>query len=250
MSPKRATNRAFVLTVVLIVSHACRDVPNVAGPVPRSGLVASAVHVPSRRADTRLPRWTSQVDSILWAAIANSDSLATVGFKLPGTTRGVWQHEWLIPPANIRLNVDALRQRSGIQIVSVSSELPKARIRVTDIADLKWLRALPFIDYVEPAYMKLILSSDPGCTNESYGHTSTVLASGDTIGAPFFSMNIVQAWENWPFARGSGARVAILDTGVWDGTGSAFNPTNFTAGFSADPLRSFHERNTVSGLDP
>lgn len=211
----------------------------------RSAIVASEVGLEQTKAS-----WSDMSDSSLWATIVKSDTVVVLGLKEVGTTRGVERGRPTISAGQWRTRIEALESDKESPVISADrSKLPVVRVRPKDIAALSRLRRLPFVDYVEPNYVPLLLASTSGCASSGIsggsgdsgfgGQLSPTFPSGDEVSSTYFSyegpqgsngMNVANAWQ---LATGIGVTIGVTDTGLDISAGSEFGATHFTSGQSA-----------------
>jgi len=142
--------------LVLMAASGCSDTVDAPVAPPTLAVAASTVTVPPRNADTRMFRWSDAPDSALWAEAARGDTLFAVGLKSPGAERGYFKGQRLIAATDWINSRQALSAASGVRLVWIDSLLPLVRIKISDPAMLARVRRLPFIDYIEPAYVSNI----------------------------------------------------------------------------------------------
>jgi hypothetical protein len=81
--------------------------------------------------------------------------IVVVGLKAPGIARGIWRGQFLIIPAGRNAARERVQQVSGVTILQESASLPALEVKIRSLQALSALRALPVIDYVEPAVMEI-----------------------------------------------------------------------------------------------
>ncbi len=156
--------------------------------------------VPPRGTGISNRHWTLFSDSVAWQYAAASDTVFTVGLKLPGTTRGTYRgHPYIALPqwANY---ATMLASSAGVALVKIDSLLPQARVLVKSPVALAVIRRLPFVDFVEPTLLRLDLA-DSGCEYDPFLNPSSYTASGDILPQHFPGMRIPAAWgiSKWPW---------------------------------------------------
>lgn len=193
--------------------------------------------------------WAGVSDSALWQEIISSDSTLNVGLKLPGTERGVVRGRATVDRASWRLFVASIRADSSLSVRSVDSvRFPLVRVSVHDQATLSRIRQLPFVDFAEPAHIKIHYFSGCGSSDswssggsssgdETFGDALEQISSPtggvDQVAAVYESgtgMNIPQSWK---LTAGQGVTVGVTDTGVDTLGSSEFNSGYVSTGASA-----------------
>ena len=89
-------------------------------------------------------------NSKLWGFISDGTGLALVGIKFPGVARGVYRDAVLIDRSEFDSYATALSQQVGVEIVEQHPVLPVVKVKFADANAFALVRALPFVDYVEP----------------------------------------------------------------------------------------------------
>lgn len=215
-------------------------------PTRQASLNVPQGSAPPRGAETRLPQWSTQPDSLLFAHTATLDTVFAIGIKAPGRTRGVYRGQWLLDEVTWAGARSDLAVRSGVRVVFVDTLLPIIRAKITSVGALAVIRRLPFVDYVEPAYLPARgLYDDSGCDYPSWsGYTD--FAPGpynDVQPETYRMMNIDRAWSA---TAGEGVWIGLTDTGVnlYDPGESEFD-WRFSTG--AVPNRQFRQTATTDG---
>ncbi|HEV2149121.1 MAG TPA: S8/S53 family peptidase [Longimicrobiaceae bacterium] len=212
----RTTQAVCALPIVILA--ACADGPGAKDPVsvdwvsPTSSM--SAGEVPSRKSD---PKYTfvHMSDDSLWTLVAQGDGTAVVGLKAPGANRGEFQGRVLLTRSERRQGVQALLALPGVTVEQEHGELPIIRVKVTDAASFSLLRALPFVDYAEPARLRSGVSYSTGGWGCSYTLASgrtMYYPGGDVVPVTYGMMGITNAWRR---SSGSGKTVGLTDTGIY-----------------------------------
>lgn len=152
----------LVLLVPLLALTACRDaVAPATSIVPAR--ISPAMFAPG---DTGIRDWNLLPDSVLWRYVVESDSTATVGIKEPGSLRGFEKGRVLVSQQTWRGAKAAIAAISGIRVVKSDTLIPWSQVRLSSPQMLATLRALPFVQYVEPAYIvprKIPFWAGSGC---------------------------------------------------------------------------------------
>jgi subtilisin family serine protease len=176
--------------------------------------------------------WSDLSDSALWNVVAAMDSMVAVGLKAPGAAHGVVRGRPVIARALWRASIGSLRGDPEARITGAdSSHLPVVHLKLNGVRALTRLRALPFVDFVEPARQRVQFAS--GGVDAPYTGSYLVVYNSaglpDSVSYAFSMMNIDRAWY---YSKGDGVTIGITDTGVdWSGD-SQFSPANFSAGDS------------------
>lgn len=195
-----------------------------AGP----GLTNSTVATVPPRPD-KPNSWRNRATSDLWQALAQSDSSAVVGLKLPESARGIFRGRLLIPQAAQDEAIASLTAGGLITLQRRINQAPAILARISSLEALTELRQSPWIDYIEPSrFRSAPLDGSIGCgsmnswTDERY-HTP----AGDLVPWSYTSghHDIVGAWAR---SRGDNVVVVILDTGL------DYTQTQFSTRFNAN----------------
>lgn len=246
------------VALLLLAAAACQDNTNLP-PLDAASASAGAERIPTRAQES--PRGSAhRTDAELWQRIAQGGGKAMVGLKAPGRPRGVWKHEILVSPAEWSQGRAAVRALPGITYLEDLPPLPVALVHVADPAALARLRALPMVDYVEPARSpkagasaggpELRSSSESGSSScsapESYsepymGQTSL----GDKYGYSYGGNHnhVVDAWRR---SQGDNVRVAFIDTGMDPDQGQFTDPAQFNPR-PAEYTRAFYMVDATGG---
>jgi hypothetical protein len=159
-------------------------------------------------------------DTMLWRRIAQAGGVAAIGLKTPGQSRGMSPRgQVLVSPPEWARAIDVVSAMPGVAVVRRDTLRPVIRARLATPATVTTLRALPHVDYVEPAIIvaENLWASGPswsfiGCSDELYeGTQHRYLPSGDAMPIHFDSMYIVRAWA---YATGDSVTIGLTDTGV------------------------------------
>jgi subtilisin family serine protease len=157
-------------------------------------------------------------DTMLWRRIAEAGGVAAIGLKTPGQSRGMSADgRILVSPPEWARAIDVVSAVRDVAVVRRNTLRPVIRARVANPAAVTALRALPHVDYVEPAIIiaENLWASTPGCDDSPYqSNQYRYLPSGDIMPIHFDSMNIVRAWA---YATGAGVVIGLTDTGVDEG---------------------------------
>lgn len=200
-----------------------------AGDVPKRGTERPSGHL------------SNVSDSAMWEYAAKTDTMFVVGLKRPATTRGFYRGRWYVLPAEWHSYARDLPM-AGATLVSVDTLLPHARVKIENYAVLAVVRQLPFIDFVEPARLRIEYSS--GCDWETFSEPSVLHSSGDILPRHFQGMRIPAAWG---ITSGRGVWIGLTDTGIHpdqpqfgaefalgSSSGRLFPQTSTTSGYPGD----------------
>lgn len=188
---------------------ACAEHDVATAPIAPAQLsIASAVS-----ADTGIRDWNALSDSALWRYIATSDSSATVGLRTPGAAHGFAKGRVLIDRQSWETAKASLRRFPGATVIAEDSLIPWVRLRIKSAAVLSTVRALPFIEYVEPTYIvqRVPFWASWGCDYQAYTGSYTYTSSGDILPYIYRDMLIDRAWA---YSTGSGVTIGLTDTGA------------------------------------
>lgn len=157
-------------------------------------------------------------DTMLWRRIAEAGGVAAIGLKTPGQSRGMSERgQILVSPPDWARAIDVASAAPGVTVVRRDTLRPVIRARLANSAAVTALRALPHVDYVEPAIIVAENLWASGCDDDLYDGDPSwhrYLPSGDALPIHFDSMNIVRAWA---YATGAGVVIGHTDTGVDEG---------------------------------
>ena len=161
----------------------------------------------------------------LWAAIVRADGLATVGLRAAEQT-----------PA-----LRAVLAELNVQVLRIDEFLPMVTVRLSDERQASALRALSFVEYVEPAASPILSLSTstggiggcsnggPACSPDDWASLGLglpqTIPSGDYVPWNYYRHRIPEAWTR---ATGAGVRVAWIDTGVYANQLQIANTERFT----------------------
>lgn len=203
--------------------------------------------VPERGSETHLPQWSTQSDSALFAHTATLDTVFAIGIKIPGSRRGIYRGRRLVDLTTWTGAHAQLAARSGVRIVKIDTLLPIIQAKIISVEALAKIRKLPFVDYVEPAYLPSpgLYHTNPGCDYPSWsGYADTGPSPyNDVQPETFRMMNIDRAWS---VTTGQGVWIGLTDTGVdMSDFQSEFSPQFFTG---AVPGRQFRQTATTGGV--
>ena len=221
--------KSAYIAVGILTLAACGEVSTSVRERPLVSLAYAADTVPSRGSETvgsPLRYWGRVSHSELWNEAATRDTMFAIGIKAPSERRGVWQGRWRITPAEFTTSISLLSQTVGVAIVVVDTLLPWATAKVSDVEALARVRALPFVDYVEPMHLRSA-PFDLGCDDNLYTGPTLTTPSGDVMSHTFDILGIPRAWA---YATGEGVWIGITDTGL--SNVSLEYGTNFASGQS------------------
>jgi hypothetical protein len=162
--------------------------------------------------------WATMDDDELWSHLVLSEHLAHLGIKKPGTVRGFYRGRALLSGHEqeaIRRSVASLE---GVTLIKIDSILPVLQVRITGTAALKQIRNMPYVDYLEPAYLLPdgqgpSLASAPGCSYPNWTGQASVITPGDLFPLTYSRLQIDNAWRR---SRGAGVVIGVTDTGISD----------------------------------
>jgi hypothetical protein len=224
----RHLNNALLL-VLLAASLACGDQITTSAAVPPNSAQNSRGSDPHGaiplRDDESPASWVRRSTQQLWEHIASTDSVVVVGLKAPGAARGVWRGDVLIGSAQQAEGRAAALAHRDVVLLAAGPTLPILKLKVGSPEALAYLRRLPFVDYMEPATLKLVTNAPfraSGCSASGGGQTwggGTTPANyeyqgqqyADVLPANYTAMGIVAAWR---YSQGVGVTVGSIDTGV------------------------------------
>ena len=221
--------RLQALLVMSLVVAACERSPN--SPVRAA---APPARVSRQSGEIEEPRfWRDQPDSVLWANISRGGGAAIVGLKESGSDRGVRRGKVMVRRQSLAAASSALARTSGVTIVRRDQRLPILRVRIGSLAALRLLRALPTVDYVEPAFD---FSMPEGrffqntCGGGGFQGGMYTIAPGDSFSV-HFRHPLVQIDTAWTYSNGEGITIGLVDTGIDPGQPQL--NSEFAAGMSS-----------------
>ncbi len=160
--------------------------------------------------DSSLRYWGRVSDADLWAEAAGRDTVFVVGIKSAGQARGVWQGRWMITPTEFAASVTTLGQTAGVGLVMADTLLPWVAAKIASVEAVRRVRALPFVDYLEPMRLRST-PFDLGCDDNLYTGPTFMTPSGDVMSHTFDILGIPRAWA---YATGEGVWIGVTDTGL------------------------------------
>lgn len=207
--------------LLLLAAAACDHAQSLAGPdAANLTAVERAAAVPERD-----DPWRATSTAAMWAHISRHDTTVSLGVKLPGGRRGVYEGRWLVDEAGWRGALRALEGQPGVQVRAVDGHAPLVLLSVASPEALERVRRLPFADYVEPAVLNGVpeaprgpsMALAPGVTalssssggDPNYGYY--VDSQGSHVPNIFTGMRIPEAWQ---WSTGAGVTIGLIDTGV------------------------------------
>jgi subtilisin family serine protease len=134
-----------------------------------------------------------------------------VGIKDPSLNRGVWQATPLVSTMAVSRYAARLNMIRGLHAVSVDPVLPLAVVELHTIEALQHLVKLPYVDYVEPAGMKMT-PQDIGCSDTPPSWSPNKVFPGDVLPSAYEYNHIYRAWLRE--ATGRGVTIGVVDTGM------------------------------------
>lgn len=186
--------------------------------------------IPDRAADYG-GQWVTMSNRDLWDYIVGYDSLVNVGLKAPGVARGIWRNQWLITPAGVLEGRRAVLAIPGAEFVKDLTGLPAIQLRVLDPSALSLLRALPFVDYVEPNALGGGFAESLSCGYHPLQPQNPVESfAGDTMPPHLLRLD-TQISKAWNRARGEGVVLGLTDTGISGTQGQLLG--SFDVGYSS-----------------
>jgi hypothetical protein len=199
-----------------------------------------------------LPKhWRDASDEVIWREVAYRDTQVRVGLKAAGTQRGVIRGRLHLTRDQWIAGIQAIATQPGVRVISADSlQLPMLVIVPADLATLKLIRRLPFVDFLEPKRQRVMWMSN-GCSysgstgssgesgssgDASYGgsrlYVPSVTGGTDVVAAVYGQpgMNVLNAWQ---LSSGDDVRIGVTDTGLdYERSSSEFNDMHFAEGMS------------------
>lgn len=234
----RARSTRAILTAAVGLMAACGDEPPTAAtPISRTSAVIQSDEndIPPTGTDTKLFHWSQASDSALWTEAISLDSTFAVGIKAPGSPRGMYRGRLLLTGSEWEHGRVSVAAHPGVQVTQVDDLLPYLRVKLASISTLTKLRRLPFVDYVEPAALRI--RSMSGCDQDQYGGADNIQVPTpghyrgyDLAAQAYDRVKITRAWH---YSSGRGVTIGLTDTGVDNyTTGSEFGSESFAMGQS------------------
>lgn len=121
--------------------------------IPLRLISAQATSIPTR-AEEDPSGWASKSDADLWKAISSRKSLAIVGLRSPGAPRGTWHGRLLISRAELDSGMHILATMRDVSLLRTDTLVAAVVVKISTFDAFQRIRTLPFVDYVEPAYIK------------------------------------------------------------------------------------------------
>jgi hypothetical protein len=203
-----------------------------------SDAIEPSIVAPASIAASQEPRrWKDANDQTLWDNITQADTSLMVGLKQPGQARGVVRGSPVLSRVDWLDKIDRIGREDDILVLSAdSSHLPVVRLKVRNIQAMRRIRNLPYVDYAEPALIRLAFASD--CTNDNSPTPYPMMRAkaphnftDDSVAIQFDSMNVFNAWR---ITNGYGVTVGLVDTGIDQVTNSDLYPSYFTSFLSGN----------------
>lgn len=196
--------------------------------------------------DLQPEHWSDVDDERLWAAVLLSDTLVDIGVKDRGMASGFSRGRLQASIAQQASALEAITRSDSGLLINHDPRLATARLKLSSIEELSRLRASPYIDFVEPAYIfhpNGILHSDgsSGCGASTWTSSLHSLGSGEYISSSLASQ-IPLAWHH---ATGAGITLTFIGTGISSGqpqlaslfsTGSSSNRSLTRSATYYDPM--------------
>ncbi len=183
-------------------------------------------------------RWSMVSTEVVWSALANSDSLLSIGYQPPSAGDitekmhliNLQDPEWIAARIKVMERIVAIQNttenRQGTLDdleVYISEKLPYIQIKTGNYAIMEALREMPEVRYAEPlgygeSWTAAVERSGSGCENDP----EIPLPSGDYTN---YSPNGIAPWnydnarvkQAWNTSQGAGITIGLIDTGVSDG---------------------------------
>ncbi len=179
-------------------------------PPPDVSTAADAAFDP----DAGISDWRLVPDEYLWQRIQESGGIAAVALRSPGEAEGFSrQGGFLISALDWDAANAALGATPGTEIIWEDDLLPWTRVRMAGPEVLPVLRALPFVESIEPAYIVSDNLWAFSCETDLWTKQYTDLRtpSGDVLPYAFTLMRIDRAWE---LATGDNVLIGVMDSGT------------------------------------
>jgi subtilisin family serine protease len=179
--------------------------------------------------------WSMTDPLTVWSAAVQSDSILSIGFQ-PSNEKevanrlhqiDVQQKQWRAVRDKIVALVVAETnlQYPGKKITAADllpfgyeTVLPVVDIKVSSLALIEKLRAMPEVRYVEPMGYDLMIAglrSDSGCSNASnFGITANDYSIVDQDAKIAWNLPFAKIPQAWLRSTGAGITIALLDTGT------------------------------------
>jgi len=199
---------SMIVASILTLSACDHTSTEIAG-VPT--ILEGSSNLSSLQPTQRVRDWNALSDSELWNYLVESDTVAAVGLRSPGTSKGYSKGRVLITPSDWAAAKAAVRALTGVHFIKADTIIPWVRVKPRDVASLQRLRSLPFIQYVEPAYITGINIWASGCSQEGWPHPLDYTSSGDILPEIYGMLRIDRAWA---YANGTGIWIGLVDTGA------------------------------------
>jgi hypothetical protein len=219
----RHLRSGFALLLGLLGASCAEPTATSASEAPRL-----SISVAPRGARSRSFR--SMPDTMLWRRIEEAGGVAAIGLKAPGQSSGMSARgRVLVSPPEWARAIGVVSAVRGVAVVRRDTLRPFIRARLANPAAVTALRALPHVDYVEPAIIVAENLWASGCGDDAYvGNEYRYLPSGDVMPNHFAYMRIDRAWA---YATGAGVIIGLTDTGIDPGQPELRE--NFASGESA-----------------
>lgn len=216
-----SSSTRWTLPLVALVLGACADepLPTTSRPAAAPALAAAGGVKP--RAAEEGGQWSALSDAELWERVAAAGGVVHVGLKSPGEVRGVYRGQVRVSRAQWDEAARGITSRPGVRLLAAEKLLPMLRVRVEDERTLAGIRKLPFVDYVEPARLRV----PPGGRNAEFGCDRTTFwdniypfgaghIEGGDLKSEWFGDHYMGVRDAWRRSQGAGVTIGIIDTGM------------------------------------
>lgn len=204
------------LSILMVVGCDTNQPVTMDGITSGDGGVALASAAASA-SDPGLVVYAELSDEELWAYVERSGGRVDVGLKQPGQASGMSQGRIIASEATEAAGKRAILSIKGMEFTYEDELLPQVGLDIPNVTALSRLRALPFVDYVEPTALLLPDSSPSAwmswsCGYDDYGDVSSLytVPQGDKLSSRIGS-DVHAAWSR---SSGSGVTISFVGTGV------------------------------------
>lgn len=234
-APKRSPLWALMATTLAL--SACQTPPRPTGPAvdPSSPAAIPADRIPGRNREAQ-NSYVGMASPALFERVAKSRRLVVVALKEPAQPRGFFAGRSLITDAGMAVGVKALLAIEGVSVPTSEDRLQQMRmptmpdgrsypavvLRVNTLRALETVRALPFVDFVEPLYPEVVWADGIGCGTPAYAGSASdfvrIVGGASNVAPWMYNHHAIQfAWGLFPggTAPGDGVDFFMTDTGVF-----------------------------------
>lgn len=207
--------RTLAACAVLVALSGCDGGSDLTGPtnanVSPSGYAMASAGV---AATGDLVDYATLSDEDLWAYVERSGGRVDIGLKGPDMATGFADGVILVDGVTRLAAKAAALAVPGVELTYEDDLFPLIGLSLPGVGALAALRALPVVDYVEPAALFAPEGAEgiwmSSCGTDSYNGSLYTAAAGDKL-SPRMGVDIEAAWAR---SDGAGVTISFVGTGV------------------------------------